>query len=173
MHWVSTARLGRLIVRQFEETRRSHHMIILDTAAHAWPSEAFETAISAGASLALAALGASRAVSMSTSSGWVSTTSPVRMLDALTEVEAKDAVDIEDRVRRCIEERAGVSAVTIIVNPNVSDEQASRVARLTGTDVSTLVIRIRPGASRRRRKLTRSEERRVGKECRSRWSPYH
>ena len=23
------------------------------------------------------------------------------------------------------------------------------------------------------RKLTRSEERRVGKECRSRWSPYH
>lgn len=155
VHWVSTARLGRLIVRQFEETRRSHHMIILDTAAHAWPSEAFETAISAGASLALAALGASRAVSMSTSSGWVSTTSPVRMLDALTEVEAKDAIDIEDRVRRCVEERAGVSAVTIIVNPNVSDEQASRVARLTGADVSTLVIRIRPGASRRRRKLTR------------------
>src|ERR1019366_6149635 len=26
---------------------------------------------------------------------------------------------------------------------------------------------------RRRRKLERSEERRVGKECRSRWSPYH
>ena len=26
---------------------------------------------------------------------------------------------------------------------------------------------------RRRRRLTRSEERRVGKECRSRWSPYH
>src|SRR5256885_8401696 len=25
----------------------------------------------------------------------------------------------------------------------------------------------------RRRKRTRSEERRVGKECRSRWSPYH
>ena len=24
-----------------------------------------------------------------------------------------------------------------------------------------------------RRRLTRSEERRVGKECRSRWSPYH
>lgn len=155
VHWVSTARLGRLIVRQFEETRRSHHMIILDTAAHSWPSEAFETAVSAGASLALAALGASRTVSMSTSSGWVSTTSPVRMLDALTEVEAKDFGDIEDRVKRCVEERAGVSAVTIIVNPSVSDEQASRLVRLTGTDVSTLVIRIRPGASRRRRKLTR------------------
>src|SRR2546422_11352339 len=33
-----------------------------------------------------------------------------------------------------------------------------------------------PRAARRRRKWTdtlRSEERRVGKECRSRWSPYH
>ena len=29
------------------------------------------------------------------------------------------------------------------------------------------VIKIRPGA------IIRSEERRVGKECRSRWSPYH
>src|SRR5258707_6574366 len=28
-------------------------------------------------------------------------------------------------------------------------------------------------SQKRRRKCTRSEERRVGKECRSRWSPYH
>src|SRR5687768_17938477 len=30
-----------------------------------------------------------------------------------------------------------------------------------------------PPWSRRRRRASRSEERRVGKECRSRWSPYH
>ena len=30
-----------------------------------------------------------------------------------------------------------------------------------------------PARSRSRQGLTRSEERRVGKECRSRWSPYH
>ena len=29
------------------------------------------------------------------------------------------------------------------------------------------------GVGHRHVKLTRSEERRVGKECRSRWSPYH
>ena len=28
-------------------------------------------------------------------------------------------------------------------------------------------------ADRTKERLTRSEERRVGKECRSRWSPYH
>src|SRR5256886_5135979 len=30
-----------------------------------------------------------------------------------------------------------------------------------------------PHGARRRARLPRSEERRVGKECRSRWSPYH
>ena len=30
-----------------------------------------------------------------------------------------------------------------------------------------------PPERRARQRLTRSEERRVGKECRSRWSPYH
>ena len=33
--------------------------------------------------------------------------------------------------------------------------------------------RILPAAVLRAAPLTRSEERRVGKECRSRWSPYH
>src|SRR2546427_9461530 len=33
--------------------------------------------------------------------------------------------------------------------------------------------RVRHGAHRRARRERRSEERRVGKECRSRWSPYH
>ena len=34
-------------------------------------------------------------------------------------------------------------------------------------------ILVEVGPSRRVENLTRSEERRVGKECRSRWSPYH
>src|SRR2546430_4660696 len=37
-----------------------------------------------------------------------------------------------------------------------------------------VVLRLdRIGALQHRRPQTRSEERRVGKECRSRWSPYH
>src|ERR1051326_3973989 len=39
---------------------------------------------------------------------------------------------------------------------------------------STLIVRVKSGtASAPFREKTRSEERRVGKECRSRWSPYH
>ena len=40
------------------------------------------------------------------------------------------------------------------------------VRRLTDFRGQTVVVYFYP-------KLTRSEERRVGKECRSRWSPYH
>src|SRR5260363_326826 len=35
------------------------------------------------------------------------------------------------------------------------------------------VVAARPDSPKARLKVMRSEERRVGKECRSRWSPYH
>ena len=38
-------------------------------------------------------------------------------------------------------------------------------------DVSDLVVQLKEQSEKRQN--TRSEERRVGKECRSRWSPYH
>src|SRR5438132_2973650 len=38
---------------------------------------------------------------------------------------------------------------------------------------STCAISMPPGRPPTRERITRSEERRVGKECRSRWSPYH
>ena len=61
---------------------------------------------------------------------------------------------------------------------NVSETLAGRVAAL---DMSSLTASELEGRSAGRfspelsdiKKLTRSEERRVGKECRSRWSPYH
>ena len=40
------------------------------------------------------------------------------------------------------------------------------IAELMGEDVARLIDLLL-------KTLTRSEERRVGKECRSRWSPYH
>src|SRR2546429_8187713 len=37
----------------------------------------------------------------------------------------------------------------------------------------TVELPAKPAAQKQRRSTLRSEERRVGKECRSRWSPYH
>ena len=46
--------------------------------------------------------------------------------------------------------------------------QATTAARVTSRQIEAARI-----AMTRYMKLCRSEERRVGKECRSRWSPYH
>jgi len=52
IHWRSTARVGKLMVRQFEETRRSHLLIVLDLDTDAWASdEEFEIGVSAAASM--------------------------------------------------------------------------------------------------------------------------
>ena len=51
----------------------------------------------------------------------------------------------------------------------VSSSIQSDLTNLTRSKPEVVVEALRAG----KRDLTRSEERRVGKECRSRWSPYH
>ena len=59
----------------------------------------------------------------------------------------------------------------------IQQETRLRVADNTGAK-ELLCIRVMGGSTRRYANIgdvivARSEERRVGKECRSRWSPYH
>ena len=155
VHWPSTARFGRLIVRQFEETHRSHHMVLLDTRVDAWDRRSFETAVSVAASLALAGLGEARTVSMHTADEWIPTGSPMAMLDALSEMETSTRSEFAGIVRRCIMERGGISVLSIVVGAGVDDEEAARLANIAPVDVVVSVIRVVPGSARRRRKITR------------------
>ena len=155
VHWPSTARFGRLIVRQFEETHRSHHMVLLDTRVDAWDRRSFETAVSVAASLALAGSGEARTVSMHTADEWIPTGSPMAMLDALSEMETSTRSEFAGIVRRCIMERGGISVLSIVVGAGVDDEEAARLANIVPVDVIVSVIRVVPGRARRRRKITR------------------
>lgn len=155
VHWPSTARYGRLIVRQFEETHRSHHMVVLDTRIDSWDRRSFETAVSVAASLAIAGSGEARTVSMHTADEWIPTSRPVAMLDALSEMETSTRLDFAGVVRRCVMERGGISVLSIVVGESVDDEEAARLANIAPVDVSVSVIRVVPGRARRRRKITR------------------
>ena len=53
------------------------------------------------------------------------------------------------------------------------EELDANVWILLGSSLLTLAVAILFAKKYRKNRLTRSEERRVGKECRSRWSPYH
>ena len=155
VHWQSTARLGKLIVRQYEETHRSHHVIVLDTSRDAWDHDAFETAVSVAGSLGLANLRESRPVSLTTTEGWLPSGVAMRMLDALSEVGARSFGDLSRRVREAVAQRPGVSALTLIVGPNVTDTEAAHLARLAPIDVPVSIIRIGAEGVRARRDLGR------------------
>ena len=150
VHWASSARLGKLIVRQYEETHRSHHLVILDNTEGSWDQDPFETAVSAVASLGLANLRESRTVSLATASEWIPTTSAMRMLDALAELGTAPRGDFLRRVREVIDDRPGASAVTIVVPASTTDEQAAHLSRLTPVDVPVSIVRIDPSADRGR-----------------------
>ena len=155
VHWQSTARLGKLIVRQYEETHRSHHVIVLDTSRDAWDHDTFETAVSVAGSLGLANLRESRPVSLSTTEGWLPSGVAMRLLDALSEVKARSFGDLSRRVREAVAQCPGVSALTLIVGPNVTDIEAAHLARLAPIDVPVSIIRIGAEGVRARRDLGR------------------
>ena len=80
---------------------------------------------------------------------------------------------------------AAVEAVLIVSDAPVTTRALSAALGLGATEVERLLARLAAeyrgevpgyrarGFVLRRAATTRSEERRVGKECRSRWSPYH
>ena len=57
--------------------------------------------------------------------------------------------------------------------PEVYGGAGVHVAELTRVLRPHIDVRVRAFGAERQEEGTRSEERRVGKECRSRWSPYH
>ncbi|KQM84015.1 DUF58 domain-containing protein [Agromyces sp. Leaf222] len=64
IHWKSTAKTGTFMVRQFEETRRSRLMVVLDLDPEAYRDDAeFELAVSAAASVGARAIRDARTVS--------------------------------------------------------------------------------------------------------------
>lgn len=152
VHWPMSAHTGRLVVRQFEETRRSHHLIVLDTRLGQWNDrDSFENAVSIAASLAVADMAASRNVSLTTATDWVTTTAATRMLDALCAIHDSSEADLMARLREAIAKRPGLSVVTVIVAPSVDDDQASHLLNAIPIDVRSAVVRVRPGHPKMRR----------------------
>jgi hypothetical protein len=69
----------------------------------------------------------------------------------------------------------GSKPLSIVVRDGAlwfSEASGNRVSRIT-VDGTVSEFEIPSHDSQPRAMVTRSEERRVGKECRSRWSPYH
>lgn len=88
IHWRTTARVGRLMVRQFEETMRSHLLLLLSLRPEDYATDAdFELAVSVVGSLGQAAVREERQVTVFTSAGPLEFATGPGLLDALCRVE--------------------------------------------------------------------------------------
>lgn len=129
IHWKSTARTGVHMVRQFEETRRSHLVVALSRAEADYAlADEFELAVSVVGSLGTRAIRDGRAVTVVTGEATpeyakrrvlavrnLSTASRARLLDDLAVVEqAESALSLVDVARVTAEQTAGVSVAFLV-----------------------------------------------------------
>jgi len=129
IHWKSTAKTGTYMVRQFEQTRRSHLVVALSLAAADYAGEEeFELAVSVAGSLGVRAIRDVRNVSVVTSVNTpefakrktlavkrLSTLTRVRLLDDLAVVElSESALTLPDVAKVTAEQINGISVAFLV-----------------------------------------------------------
>lgn len=161
VHWKSTAKTGQLMVRQYEETRRSHIAVVLDLDATRYASDdEFELAVSAAASLALQAVRDGREVLITTSAEIpehavgkmhsireLPTITPRTMLDGMSEVDASVFVmPLEQVARMTAQSSPQLSMVFAVTGSLQPIERMRATAVAFPSDVAAIAVRCEPGA---------------------------
>lgn len=156
IHWKSTAKTGSYMVRQFEETRRSHLLVALSLSEADYATEEeFELAVSATGSLGVRAMLDSRTVSVVASAETpdfakrvlfsarrLSTVGRGRLLDDLAGVEtAESALRLPELAQVASEDAAGISIAFLLCGSTVTATQLRSAAAHfpLGVDVVAIV----------------------------------
>lgn len=159
IHWKSTAKTGDLMVKQFEETRRSRLTVLLGTTeAEFAGSDEFELAVSAVASLAARSIADGRETDVIVSPTvqesrtaderrvrTLNTFSPRALRDALAALMFGQAVTtVEHLGSRAAQTRQNASLVAVVVGSPVSFQQMRKATLPFGPDVQVVAISCDP-----------------------------
>lgn len=148
IHWKSTARTGQLMVRQFEETRRSRLAVILSTRAedYADPDE-FELAVSVCGSLGLQAIREDGGLAVLVQQGRVRGDHRTRLLDDLTRLELAPArTTLADIARVAAATVSDASVVAVVTGSTVTPTDLRAAAVRLPVDARLVSLRCSPGA---------------------------
>lgn len=161
IHWKSTAKTGTYMVRQFEQTRRSHLVVALSLAASDYATEEqFELAVSAAGSLGVRAIRDGRTVSVVVSSltsefakrknyalRSLATHLPSRLLDDLAVVDTQAAaLSIRDVARVAADEVVGISVAFLICGSTPTSAELRAASSSFPIDVACVAIVCDPDA---------------------------
>ncbi|MFC8302225.1 DUF58 domain-containing protein [Specibacter sp. NPDC057265] len=148
IHWKTTARTGKLMVRQFEETRRSHMAVALSVNTDEYESEDdFEMAISAAASLGRQAIKENRELSVITQRGPIRCETGKNLLDDMTRLQGNtrrgNSVDL---ARTLMDAVPNASVVFFVVGSRVTPAQLRSAAASVPPGVRAFAVRCYTGA---------------------------
>ncbi|MGO2003631.1 DUF58 domain-containing protein [Arthrobacter rhombi] len=148
IHWKTTARTGELMVRQFEETRRSHLAIALSTnTAEYVESDDFELAVSVAASIGLQAVREQRNLSVLTQAGPLRTQTGRNLLDDCTRVEGtarrNDLIDLSRTTNDAV---PNASVFFLITGTAATPAQLRRASTHVPVGVRAFAVRCGTGA---------------------------
>jgi uncharacterized protein (DUF58 family) len=143
IHWKTTARTNKLMVRQFEETRRSHLAVALSTNTNEYASETeFELAVSVAGSIGLQAIREQRNLSVLTQDGPLRTETGRNLLDDMTRIEGRAVrATALDLARTTADAVPNASVVFFVVGPEVTPSQLRSAAASIPPGIRCLAIR--------------------------------
>lgn len=159
IHWKSTAKTGELMVRQFEESRRSRMALILALNSEEFATEdEFETAVSAIGSLGVRAIRDGRDLSVITSSEIapgtkkivrsiksLSTLSSRSLLDELCHVESSDSAMSLDQVCALTAQALhDLSIVFIACGSSLTPKQLQHIRLRLPQDIAVVTLLCNP-----------------------------
>lgn len=154
IHWMTTARTGELMVRQFTDTRRAHLALVLDGARGAYGvtpgdspehSEQFELAVSITGSLGVRALSDEQDVSLMACGRQVPVVSGPTMLDRLAGVEpGRGRMPLVDQVQTLVNDVAGISLAIVVTGSETPIAELRAAMIRFPLDVRTIAVRVDP-----------------------------
>lgn len=161
VHWKSTAKTGKLMVRQYEETRHSRIAIIVDLGVAGYASDAeFEMAVSAAASLGVQGVRDGRDVLVSASADipdfsrenvrsiqTLSTLTAKHLLDGFSGIDASEnAMALEDVTRLTVQSFPELSIAFLVTGSQVELSRLRAAAFGFPSQVAVVALRVEPGA---------------------------
>jgi uncharacterized protein (DUF58 family) len=156
VHWRTTARVGRLMVRQFNETRRSE-LVLLHSAeasgystADGFAEESFELGVSVLGSIAAQVLRDGTRVRIASGAGELRTATVVTMLDDTARIEPfTTGLTLRDFARTATQRMPHPSVLVMVVGSATPIAELRAVDTLFGNDTRTIGVRVEAGADPR------------------------
>jgi uncharacterized protein (DUF58 family) len=161
VHWKSTAKTGKLMVRQYEETRHSRIAVVVDVATDGYASEdEFEMSVSAGASLAVQGVRDGRDVLVSASAEapeysreqvrairTLPTLTAKHLLDGFSTLEsAEESMALEDVTRLTVQTFPELSIAFLVTGSVIELARLRAAAFAFPSPVAVVAVRAEPGA---------------------------